>query len=189
MRLRSTLLAAATMLLASACTFGSSTTPPAATNTPVPTATPFSNVPPPVIVTPGPAATGAPGATATPTQSETVYTVVAGDSISVLADRFDVPSAAIRALNNLTGNDLSIGQKLRIPAKATVNPGTAAAPPPPSTSGVTTYTVKAGDSAFGIALQFDTTVEKLEAANSVKSGGLVNLQIGQVIKLPPPGQR
>ena len=52
-----------------------------------------------------------------------------------------------------------------------------------------TYTVKAGDTAFGIALQFDTTVQALERANSVPKDGLDNLQLGQVVKLPPPGTR
>ena len=54
---------------------------------------------------------------------------------------------------------------------------------------MSTYTVKAGDTAFGIALQFDTTTEALERANGVAKGGLDNLQLGQVVKLPPPGQR
>jgi peptidoglycan endopeptidase LytF len=187
MRFCLTLLASASLLVSSACIFGDSSKPGSTTPTAIPTATPFASVPPPVVVTP----TNQPAASATPggNTSEIVYTVVAGDSISVLADKFDVPSASIRALNNLTKDDLAIGQKVRIPAKATVNPGTSTTPPPPATNGVSTYTVKAGDSAFGIALQFDTTVEKLEAANGVKSGGLTSLQIGQVLKLPPPGQR
>ena len=41
-----------------------------------------------------------------------------------------------------------------------------------------------GDTAFGIALQFDITVEDLEAANGVGPGGLDDLQIGQIISLP-----
>ena len=36
-------------------------------------------------------------------------------SLQSIADKFDVPSAAIRALNNLTGDSIQIGQKLRIP--------------------------------------------------------------------------
>ena len=99
-----------------------------------------------------------------------------------IADRFDVPSAAIRALNNLTGDNIQIGQRLRIPARV---PGTTS----PDSAGVTTYTVKPGDTAFGIALEFDTTVEALERANSVPKGGLDDLQLGQVVKLPPPGPR
>ena len=102
--------------------------------------------------------------------------------ISGLADKYDVPSAQIRALNNLTRDDLQLGQKLRIPARSATGAPTPA-------GNVTTYTVKAGDTALGIALQFDTTVEALERANGVAKGGLDTLQLGQVVKLPPPGQR
>lgn len=195
MRHRSTLLAAASLTLASAC-FGGSSSSSNATPTPAPTATPFATVPAPIIVTPGAAAAPAPVAAATPAApgaagaaGEQSYTVAPGDSISVLADRFDIPSAAIRALNNLSGDNITVGQVLRIPAR----PGALAAPPraapTPSTSGVTTYTVTPGDSALGIALKFDTNVEALERANGVPAGGLDRIQIGQVLKLPPPGQR
>jgi LysM repeat protein len=186
MRLRSALLAAAALFSAGAC-FGGADQAPQLTPTPIPTATPFATIPAPAIVTPATAPATAPDAET----DEQIYTVVAGDSISVIADRFDVTSAAIRALNNLTGNDIIIGQKLRIPAKAPASSaGTSTTPPAlPDAGGVTTYTVKAGDSAFGIALQFDTSVEALEAANGVEPGGLNNLQIGQVVKLPPPGSR
>ena len=198
MRHRSTLLAAAALTLASAC-FGGSSPSANGTPTPVPTATPFATIPAPIIVTPGPAS--APVAAATPAPSpagasgtaEQSYIVAPGDSISVLADRFDVPSAAIRALNNLNGDNITVGQQLRIP----VRPGTPAAPTPapgaaaptPSTAGLTTYTVTPGDSALGIALKFDTNVTALERANGLPAGGLDRIQIGQVLKLPPPGQR
>jgi len=186
MRLRSALLAAVAMLSAGAC-FGGSGQAPQPTPTPIPTATPFATVPAPVVVTPGTAPASGPAAET----GEQIYTVIAGDSISVIAEKFDVPSATIRALNKLTSDDILIGQTLRIPAKTTAGgPGTSTTPPAlPPAGGVTIYTVKAGDSAFGIALQFDTSVEALEEANGVGPGGLNNLQIGQVVKLPPPGSR
>lgn len=155
----------------------------------VPTAAPFPSVPEPTIVTRAATPSPTPTGTATPTPAaggtaapEQTYTVVAGDVLGSIADRFDVPSAAIRALNNLTGDNIQIGQRLRIPARV---PGTTA----PNSTGVTTYTVKPGDTAFGIALEFDTTVEALERANGVPRGGLNDLQLGQVVKLPPPGPR
>jgi LysM repeat protein len=51
---------------------------------------------------------------------------------------------------------------------------------------VDTYTVQAGDTAFGIALEFDTTVEALAAANNMTEEEITDLQIGQVLQLPRP---
>lgn len=171
-------LATVAILVASACSGGGKPAPGAGA---VPTAAPFTNVPAATVVT----GTATPTPSATPgTSGEQTYTVVAGDVLGSIADKFDVPSAQIRALNNLTTDTLQIGQKLRIPPKSAANP-----PSTPSPGGVTTYTVKQGDTAFGIALQFDTTTEALEKANNVPKGGLDNLQLGQIVKLPPPGQR
>lgn len=182
MRLRALLapLALLALLVATACggdSGGSPTTTPA-----VPTAAPYPAVPSPTLVTGTPTATPTP--TGTPSgAAEQTYTVVAGDVLGSIAAKFDVPAAQIRALNNLTGDDIQIGQKLRIPARS-------ATPQPTAAPGAaSSYTVKAGDTALGIALQFDTTVEALERANGVAKGGLETLQLGQVVKLPPPGQR
>jgi len=132
---------------------------------------------------------GAPGATPTGTPAagasstgEQIHVVVAGDILSGLADKYDVPSAAIRELNKLTTDTLQIGQRIRIPAR-TATP-TATLPP-----GVRSHKVVAGDTAFGIALEYDTSVEALERANNVAKGGLDDLQLGQIVILPPPGQR
>ena len=179
------------LFLAAACTGGSDKATPTSGPGTVPTAPPLASVPSPTIVT----GSATPTTTGTPTTgtgaaganaAEQSYTVVAGDVLTSIAVKFDVPSAQIRALNNLTTDTLQIGQKLCIPAKTAAS-GT----PPPTTSpgSASTYTVKAGDTAFGIALQFDTTAEALERANGVPKGGLDNLQLGQVVKLPPPGQR
>lgn len=183
-------LAVAGLLLLSACRGGSGDATPTAGHTPVPTATAFATVPQPTIVTS--TATPPPAAAATSPASggEATYVVVAGDALSLIAERFGVPSAEIAKLNNLEGTNIFIGQRLRIPRPAASGGGggtTPAGTPTPS-SGVTTYTVKPGDTGFGIALQFDVTLEALEQANGVKAGGLNSLQAGQVLKLPRPGQ-
>jgi LysM repeat protein len=173
------------------CDSGSSTATPTVGPTTVPTAAPFASVPSPTVVTRDPnAAPPASGGTATPTPgataaagagAERTYTVVAGDVLGRIAAQFDVSSDSIRELNKLTGDDIRIGQTLRIPVRPQGSTTTEA--------GVTSYIVKPGDTALGIALQFDTSVEELERANGVAAGGLDNLQLGQVVKLPPPGRR
>ena len=54
------------------------------------------------------------GGTVTPPQNIT-YTVVRGDTLFSIANRFNTTVSAIMALNNLTSTNLSIGQQLLIP--------------------------------------------------------------------------
>lgn len=61
--------------------------------------------------------------------------------------------------------------------------GSATAVPSPTPGGERTYTVQAGDTLSGVAAEFGTTVEAIEALNpGVKAE---TLQIGAVLKIPP----
>jgi len=105
-----------------------------------------------------------------PTVSPTVltYTVVAGDTLWRLAERFNTNVEAIMALNGLANSNLSIGQTLRI------GPG-AIAPT------LLNYTVVAGDTLWRLAGRFGTTVEAIMTLNSLTNSDLL---IGQVLKIP-----
>lgn len=50
-------------------------------------------------------------------QSSFTYTVKSGDSLSVLAQRYNTTVNAIKSENNLASNSLKIGQKLTIPSR------------------------------------------------------------------------
>jgi len=66
---------------------------------------------------------------------------------------------------------------------ATVAPsGSAGSPTPAAAQGLTTYTVKSGDTLGAIAGQFNTTVAAIVAANPGLSAD--SLQIGVVLKIP-----
>ena len=94
------------------------------------------------------------------------YTVKAGDSLYSIAQKYGTTVEELKRLNNLTSNTLSIGQVLRIP---TTSPS------------VNYYTVQRGDSLYSIAKKFNTTVDKLKAANNM-SGNLIS--IGQELVIP-----
>ena len=68
--------------------------------------------------------------------------------------------AAIKKLNNLSSDNLSIGQVLKIPGK----------------SEYITYTVKAGDNLYRIAQTYKTTVSEIIKLNNLTTS---NLAIGQ----------
>lgn len=112
------------------------------------------------------------GAT-TPTEPPTTntYTVVSGDSLWSIARKFNTTVDELKRLNNLTSDNLSVGQVLIVS-------GTTTPTEPPTTN---TYTVMSGDSLWSIARKFNTTVDELKRINGLTSN---NLRIGQVLKIP-----
>ncbi|GMU39972.1 MAG: hypothetical protein AMXMBFR23_08380 [Chloroflexota bacterium] len=179
MRLRAFAVIAATVAFTLTACGGEdgNATPSAGGQNAIPTATPFATLPAPTVVS-GPGTTSAP-------VDEVTYVVEAGDAISTIAARFGVPEEVIREANGIEENEIFIGQVLRIP-RTTGGIPSATATPSVSTGGPGEYVVQPGDTAFGIALQFDITVEALEEANGVGPGGLDALSLGQVLRIPTP---
>ena len=103
-----------------------------------------------------------------PGQDYFLYTVVAGDTLWSIARRFQTTVEAIKSLNGLTSDLLSIGQVLKIPSEN--NEPT-----------YILYTVVAGDTLWSIARRFQTTVEAIKSLNGLTSD---LLSIGQVLKIP-----
>lgn len=102
------------------------------------------------------------------TNNET-YTVVAGDSLYKIANKFNTNVDEIKRLNNLTSNNLSIGQQLIIKQNISNDNNN-------NNSNTETYTVIAGDSLYKIANKFNTTVDEIKRLNNLTSN---NLSIGQ----------
>jgi len=150
--------------------------------TPAPTATPMPSIPDPILVT----GSGLPGGGGTATEQAVEYVVEAGDTLGAIAERFGVDLDLIREANDLQDDFLSEGQTLTIPRGGTTAPGSGSPQAPTTPSDGSTYIVQAGDTAFGIALEFDTTVAALAAANGMTEDEITDLQIGQVINLPTP---
>jgi LysM repeat protein len=74
-------------------------------------------IPPP---TPQPAATSATSGTTAPPVNEVVYTVVAGDTLSGIAQKFGIPMSRIQDRNNLQNiQELQVGDQLVIPVAPT----------------------------------------------------------------------
>ena len=95
------------------------------------------------------------------------YTVKSGDTLWLLAQRFGTTVDAIKSLNGLTSNNLSIGQVLKIPESGT--------------PAYFQYTVKSGDTLWLLAQRFGTTVDAIKRLNGLTGN---NLSIGQVLLIP-----
>src|SRR5699024_8532510 len=108
------------------------------------------------------------------TPSETYYTVQAGDYLYKIAQQFGTTVEAIKDANDLTNNNLQIGDVLLIPDGSEEDDEE-------ETPSETYYTVQAGDNVYKIAQQFGTTVEAIKDANDLTNN---NLQIGDVLLIP-----
>ena len=102
-----------------------------------------------------------------PNNNYITYTVKPGDSLYKIANNYNTTVNAIKELNNLKSNNLSIGQQLKIPSSS-------------NDTSYTTYTVKKGDSLWLIANNFNTTVDNIKRLNNLTSN---NLSIGQQLKI------
>ncbi len=107
-------------------------------------------------------------------------TVKSGDTLASIARQYKVKTADLAGANQLkTTAKLTVGQQLLIPA----SPTTALASRPTTTAPATnstsssqsapvTYRVKAGDTLYGIAVKFDTTVDQIKRWNELKTDAL-----------------
>ena len=95
---------------------------------------------------------------------ETSYTVKKGDTLYSIAKKYNTTVPTLKDLNNLTSDNLSIGQILKLPSALSNN-----------------YTVKAGDTIYRIATQNNTTVQAIKDLNNLTSDVLT---IGQILKIP-----
>ena len=98
------------------------------------------------------------------------YTVKAGDTLYGISNQFGVSVTELAELNGIKGSNLAIGQVLKIPTKSGTNP-----------NNMFMYTVQSGDTLYGIARKFGTTVQEIMSLNYFKD---TNLKPGQVIRIP-----
>lgn len=135
----------------------------------------------------------------------TTYKVKAGDTLTKIAREHGTTVSALKSTNQLSSDNLSVGQSLKIPGKGGASSGSvASAPPaspasPPSRSGGGTgarninhllrpgetygaYTVEKGDTLYSLARDFFTTQAELQRLNQM--GNSTTLRPGTEIVVP-----
>ncbi|MBE6154747.1 MAG: LysM peptidoglycan-binding domain-containing protein [Firmicutes bacterium] len=96
-----------------------------------------------------------------------IYIVQPGDSLYKIANLYGMTVNELKTLNNLTSNNISIGQQLKV-LETDITPAN-------------TYVVKAGDSLYSIAKRYGINVNTLKSANN-KTSNL--LSIGEILTIP-----
>lgn len=89
------------------------------------------------------------------------YVVVKGDSLYSIAKKYGVSVSELISLNNLSNNNLSIGQVLKIPSN-------------------NTYKVVKGDTLYSIAKKYGVSVDTIKSKNNLTSN---SLSVGQILKI------
>ncbi len=113
-----------------------------------------------------------------PTILNNIYIVEKGDTLYAIASAYGISVQELKDLNNLTTNNLYIGQQLVVPATDVTLPEET--PSTPETN-YTTYIVQKGDSLWAISRKFNVTVPEIMDLNNLTT---VNLQIGDELKIP-----
>ncbi|HNR64857.1 MAG TPA: LysM peptidoglycan-binding domain-containing protein [Atribacterota bacterium] len=113
------------------------------------------------------------------------YTVAKGDTLSSIAQKFNIRMYDIMSLNDLENvNRLSVGQKLNIPASAT------AADQGVSSTSVSqaaerkdvVYYVQKGDTLWRIAQQYQVSLQSITSTNGISENS--RLSVGQKLVIP-----
>jgi len=98
------------------------------------------------------------------TDDKEYYTVKKGDTLFSIANKYNISVDEIKKLNNLTSNNLSIGDKIKIPIKDNI-----------------THIVKKGESLWSIANNYNVSVNDLKNYNNLNTN---LLSIGQILLIP-----
>lgn len=97
-----------------------------------------------------------------PSTSETIYTVVSGDTLSGIASKYGTTYQKLAEYNNISNpNKIYPGQQIKIPGTSSQG------------SSATYYTVVSGDNLTKIAKRYGTTVNQLVSWNSIENSNLI----------------
>ncbi len=109
-------------------------------------------------------------------ESDTViYTVKSGDTLSTVAERYNVSVTKLKRANRLTSNMLRVGDRLEIPSADRVERNVKPAPE------TRVHVVRSGDTLSEIGERYGVSVSKLRSANGLRGN---SLRIGQRLVIP-----
>ena len=121
-----------------------------------------------------------------------VYTVKSGDYLGRIASRHRCTVAQIKRWNNLSSNNIRVGQRLVIyrggnaPASASSSSSSSSTAKAAAPANATTYVVKSGDVLGKIAERHGCTVVQIKSWNGLTSN---NIKVGQKLIVSAPASK
>ncbi len=97
------------------------------------------------------------------------YVVKKGDTLYSISKKFNLSVDELKMINNLTSNNISIGEVLKVSNDSNNN----------------VYMVKKGDTLYGISKMFNTSIDELKKLNNLESD---ILSIGSSLLIPIMGE-
>jgi LysM repeat protein len=117
----------------------------------------------------------------TPTPEETVYIVREGDTLDSISRQFNLTIQEIIDRNpDLDPDLINVGQQIVIPS--TSEQISIATPLPGDSQGIVEYQVVSGDTLFGIATRYNTSVDAIVQLNQLANPD--DLMVGDILRIP-----
>ena len=95
-----------------------------------------------------------------------LYQVKVGDTLYGIANKYGITLKELKAINNLTNDNLAIGQLLNVPSGLSLG---------------SSYIVNSGDTLYSIAKKFGIDITKLKEVNNLNNN---MLSVGQKLIIP-----
>lgn len=104
-----------------------------------------------------------------PRDKVTMYTVQKGDTVSTIAKKFNISADTVRWANNLSGDNITVGDELKIP----------------SVTGIL-HKVSSGESVYSIAKKYDTSAQGIVdfPYNDFANPQTFSLVVGEIVMVP-----
>ncbi|MCL4128762.1 UNVERIFIED_CONTAM: hypothetical protein GTU68_060190 [Idotea baltica] len=109
-------------------------------------------------------------------ESSQYHTVVRGDSLSKIAEKYRVSLRELKSINGLRNNVAILGAKLKLPSNAQASTNTQARNSRPAI-----HTVRRGDSLSEISAQYNVTISSIKRLNNLTKD---TVYLGQKINIP-----
>ncbi len=106
--------------------------------------------------------------------AEKTHIVEKGDTLYSISRKYNVKVDEIKSLNGFSDNNISVGQKLRIPGNDSSQSKSA------QKTVAETHTVQKGETLYSISRKYGLSVEQVKAFNGLSGN---ELKVGQVLKL------